>query len=633
MQLTPTQPHRDRQVNILPPTRITTPIELPHISTGITSSKANTQYEMTDVGDAPCASLASLPPELLHRIVIYLSHRRDFAAFTSTSRLHRSFFTHQIWAFILIAKHGKDKALKDPATYGRSFPVATTKGSSWERSDIVRKPDGSGITRESAEYKFGDEEVMRELGRRGSGINDTAAGVALIQAAYVGNGDLVRILRDEGGGDVHYNTNEAMFAAVTWGSADVVEALLENDVIIRERDVGAHREACFLIIAMKYGLPFIKLLFEDRVIDIWIGQTYSWTWHCKENHAALLLVLKKGDVELLGYLLLEHGVELDESFDWNVAKVSSLNGGVYHFLVRYAINQEGDEEVMMRAVSKNFRYLVEALVELGISIEDMDRKMKERGDKGLLETVVTKKASSVVPILLKRLDCPDELIATALGVKYFTKTFLEHKGANTSITKEELLVLAVKIGNGPLISYLLNSNPNINVPDEALFAAAIERSPMYVITLLRHQLRAEHRSPVPWDSLFKIAASKADMDMLQLMFRAESKSDQKQANLDQILDCANGAVLEAAGQGNMEMVEVLLNLTHNKCNDSLKGQILYHASSNGRQCLVDNLLFENARTFTPTVLSDALEHSCTSTTTKPSPKPANVFIYLSFSTA
>ncbi|KAJ3087403.1 hypothetical protein HK102_011181 [Quaeritorhiza haematococci] len=316
---------------------------------------------------------------------------------------------------------------------------------------------------------------------------------ALIQAAYVGNGNLVRILRDEAGANVHHADDEAMFAAFESGSADVVEALLEGDVVITEEDIGVDLDESFLRSAVRHGLPFVKLVIDRGVITIRPGDRYNeHCWDYQENRAAVYFAVTNGDVELVRYLL-ENGVQLDGDF-YDFPSLALYRGKVetHNFLVQHVIDAAVDrEELIVEAVSKDFPSMLEGLRKVGVSVEEVDRKAREKGGMGLLLMAVLRDSPGVVPILLKTLDCSDEHLMAALirSRTEIIKTFLSHKGGNISISKEKLLFTAVEYRYEELVTSLLESDPNLRVSDDCIFVAAQRGCTGIVKALFNHNRR------------------------------------------------------------------------------------------------------------------------------------------------
>ncbi|KAJ3082002.1 hypothetical protein HK102_001982 [Quaeritorhiza haematococci] len=424
------------------------------------------------------SNLTSLPPEILLNIVLYLSNRRDFAAFTSTCRPYRSLFTANVWASCLITKHGKADALKVFETYGRYVADAMPLWI-WFRRNIQPKP---------ACYKFGAEDVVKDLVRRGCcldvtldedenyiltwaiaredvelvqmlvgrGVTDKDRG--LVQAALVPNANLVRILRDEGGADVHYNDNEAMFGAIEYGSTE-------------------------------------------------------------DYHDAFHVVVENGDVELLKYLL-DNGLEFD-IFEDDFPDLALRNGNMdmYDFLIQHAMQTEEDkEELMVRAVRTNFAGLLKAIIQLGVSVEDVDRKLSEAGETGLLETAMIVNAYRVVPTLAETLDVSDSILLTAIHVTHnhpdIAKTLLRHTSENTSIPKETLLAVAVNVGNVDVVSCLLESDTNLDVSDETIIAAAEAGHTGLVKTLLKYSGKS---STVEWGAILSIATETGNKQLVNFL--------------------------------------------------------------------------------------------------------------------
>ncbi|KAJ3091964.1 hypothetical protein HK102_012124 [Quaeritorhiza haematococci] len=558
-------------------------------------------------------NITSLSPEVLLNIVVYLSDRRDFVAFTSTCRLLRSFFTATVRASCSITKHGKDLALKVREPYGREI---LRGGPMWYKREIKESP---------AYYKFKDHEVVRELVRRGCSIDvkphtqiygdcnnwllawATATqdvelvrmliergakdnGEALDQAAQVGNADLVRILRDEAGGDVYYEDNHPMINAVAMGHAEVVEALLENGVVITERGAFYEDLESFLQLAAPYGVSFVKLLVDRGVITIRNGEDED-----EKNTAALYFAVEKGDVELMKYLL-ENGIEPDEEIDFPDLALKQGHLEIHNVLIKHAIDVEDDkEELMVKAVKTNFHGLLEELIKLGVNVEEVDRKSRENCAKGLLELALTENSHRVVPILLKTLDCPDKLIMTAMeeeGKKRvksrenrteIVKALLSHKGENTSIRKGTLLSLATEQANADLVSYLLESDSSLHVPDQSIITAAEKSQTGLVKALLKGNGKS---STIRRDSLLRIATSSGNGDLVAFLF--ETANDEQRQSL---LACSDELVMAAAKDGHTKIVEPILK---NKGGSAVQWDTLLGiAASSGNTDMVA-LLFETA---------------------------------------
>ncbi|KAJ3070029.1 hypothetical protein HK102_006781 [Quaeritorhiza haematococci] len=194
-----------------------------------------------------------------------------------------------------------------------------------------------------------------------------------------------------------------------------------------------------------------------------------------------------------------------------------------------------------------------------------------RGAKGLLELALTEDSHRVVPILLKTLDCPDKLIMAAMEEEgkervksrenrtEIVKALLSHKGENMSNRKGTLLGLAVDQANADLVSFLLESDANLDVPDQSIITAAEQSQTEVVKPLWKRKGKS---STIKWDN---------------------------HQNRDEFRKQGFELVKAAARDGHTEIVELFFtNMGRNV--DALRGHILTVAAISGLDNIVGFLL-------------------------------------------
>ncbi|KAJ3082001.1 hypothetical protein HK102_001981 [Quaeritorhiza haematococci] len=248
----------------------------------------------------------------------------------------------------------------------------------------------------------------------------------------------------------------------------------------------------------------------------------------------------------------------------------------------------------------NFAGLLEAIIQSGVSLEDVDRKLSEAGKTGLLERAVMVNAHHVVPILVKTLECTKRHLLGAIqhtrNHPEIAKTLMRHMSENASIPKDE--------GNAPgCCSERRESRRGLFPPRIRTESGRPRRNYHYSRQKGSHRggksvfKYCGKRSTVQWGAILSIATKTGNEELVNFLFEAAA-DDQRQS----LSDIPDEVVRTAA---DTDILRLLLK-NMRKGPSVLMGQILSQKSKLGKYG-ANPLLYEIPRWgFSPTELAEAL---------------------------
>ncbi|CAK4087938.1 unnamed protein product [Aphanomyces euteiches] len=216
---------------------------------------------------------------------------------------------------------------------------------------------------------------------------DGNGSTALILAAAVGNGQIIRQLLHYDGIDVNCGNFTPLYHAAKYGQTEALEMLLNDDKI----DVSvksSYNGTAFEVAAANGHIGVLKALLDDNMVD----QTFL------NEHSALLKAAALGHANVVRYLFAIDGINLGETalhFATKKGRLEIVRMLLDHDGIEVNLSNEVNESALHYASSNGYVEIARLLLERGVHINAQSKT----GYTALHNAIVRRKSNIVQALL------------------------------------------------------------------------------------------------------------------------------------------------------------------------------------------------------------------------------------------